>query len=342
MNNQEMQFADPEWRPPQQGKINTDSREEEPYIPRPINTDPREQPRLQDMPPEQERVYMGSAPYAERQAEKVGVGQYPQQPRRRRSLWLWLIVVLIAFALLGRIVTPFYGGRDFDSHHTVQALKSASYLVNVDPTIVINDPFGNINVQAGSSANEVSIDPNHEGNSFGNAPQVNYQQNGNTINVTVEENGPGSFGSEGVNLDVTVPSSANLQINTGSGDIQVSGVSGQMSLETGNGDIEATHDTLSGQSTLHTGRGDISLDSSLDPNGNYQLETGLGDINVTLPSNSSMHVDATTGLGDISSDFPQVSVQASDTHQAHGDIGNPPRAELSLQTGSGSISLNKQ
>jgi hypothetical protein len=339
MNNQEMQFSDPEWRP-QQGNVNMD--EQEPYIPQPINTDPREQPQQQTPLSEQERAYEGYAPYSSTQREKIGVGPYAQRPRRRGRPLLWLIVILIAFALLGRIATPFYGSHDFGPHHMQQTLKSVTYSVNADPTIVINDPFGTIDVHAGGSANTVSINPGQEGDGFGNAAQVNYQHNGNTINVTVDENGPGSFGSGGVNLDITVPINADLQIHTGSGDIQVSGVNGQMSLETGNGDIEVSQDTLSGQSTLRTGRGDIHLDSSLDPNGNYRLQTGLGDINVTLPGNSSVHVDAITGLGDVTSGFTEVSVQSTDNHQAHGDIGNAPRAELSLQTGSGDISLDKQ
>ena len=208
----------------------------------------------------------------------------------------------------------------------------------------------------------VCINPTVDGG-FGNTPQVNYEQSsdGNTITATVENAGFGFFGSGSVNLDVTVPGSADLQVKTGSGDIEVNGVGGQMSLttgsgsidaskdtlsgqstlQTGSGSIDATQDTLSGQSTLHTGSGDITLNGSLDPNGNYRLETGSGSIETTLPSNPSVHVDAATGSGSITSAFAELSVQSPDTHEVHGDIGNPPRAELTLQTGSGSISLNK-
>ena len=108
-----MEFADPEWRPPQQGNV---------------NTNPREQPHWQTTPaPEQERVYTRPDSYADIQAEKIGVGQFAQRPRRRRSLWLWLIVVLIAFGLIGRIATPFYGPHDFSPPH--------------GGTLALNDPL---------------------------------------------------------------------------------------------------------------------------------------------------------------------------------------------------------
>ncbi|HET8853135.1 MAG TPA: DUF4097 family beta strand repeat-containing protein [Ktedonobacteraceae bacterium] len=340
MSNQEMQFADPEWRPPQQGNVNNG--EQEPYIFQPINTDLREQPQDHAVPPpQQERVYTGAAPYADSQTEKIGVGQFEQRPHRRGSPWLWLIIVLIAFALMGRIASPFFGPRPHPQSE--QYLKPASFSVGIHPTIVINDNFGTIQVQAGAT-NTVTFNPTQEDDSFGNTPQINYDPSpdGNTITVTVEDNGFGSSGQEGVNLDVTVPATADLQIKAGPGDIDVSGVSGQMLLETGSGSIDASHDTLSGQSTLNTGNGEITLNSSLDPHGSYRLQTGSGDIEITLPGNTSVHVKATTGSGDITSNFAEVNLQPPDAHEAHGDIGNPPRAELILQTGSGSISLNKQ
>src|SRR5713101_6273578 len=81
MNNQEMQFADPEWRPPQQGSINADPREQEAYVPQPINTDPRQ---WQTTPPqEEERGYRETPFYAGPGAEKIGTSQSRQQPRRR-------------------------------------------------------------------------------------------------------------------------------------------------------------------------------------------------------------------------------------------------------------------
>jgi hypothetical protein len=375
MNNQEMQFADPEWRPPQQGNVNTDPREQEPYIPQPINTEPREQPGWQTPPPQQERVYTGPPSYPEPQAEKIGVGQYAQRPRRRRSPWLWLIVVLIAFALIGRIATPFYGPHP--RLHSEQALKPVSFLVSVHPTIVINNPTGTIDVHAGS-ADTVTINPTQK-DGFGNPPQINYDQSqdSNTITVTVED--------ASVNFDVTVPSNADLQLETTDGGIHVTGVSGQMSLSstvgninatqdslsgqstlsntdgninasqdslsgqstlsTNGGNINASQDSLNGQSTLSTTTGIITFNGSINPNGTYQFSSTTGTIEITLPGNSSFHVDAATTTGSISSVFPEVNIQqpnGSGGADAHGDVGSPPRATVTLENNGGSISLNKQ
>src|SRR5712692_2265260 len=87
MNNQEMQFAEPEWQPAQQQGV---------------NTDPHEQPQWQTMPPpEQERVYMGPDEYADSPAQKIGTNEIRQRRQRRRGPWFWILLVVIAFAIVG-------------------------------------------------------------------------------------------------------------------------------------------------------------------------------------------------------------------------------------------------
>ncbi len=95
---------------------------------------------------------------------------------------------------------------------------------------------------------------------------------------------------------------------------------------------------------LKTDTGSVTFNGSIDPNGTYQFETNTGTVDVTLLGNSSFHVDATADTGSITSEFPEVNVQHPDVSgaNAHGDVGNPPRATVTLKTDTGSISLNKQ
>ncbi len=217
---------------------------------------------------------------------------------------------------------------------------------------MISNAFSNTDIHAGS-AKSVTINPTQDNGSFGIAPQINYSQDGNTITVTVE-------GPESVNLDVAVPNNADLQVDTNSGDIDVTGVSGQMSLSSTTGTINATNDSLSGQSTLEsnggtinatndslsgqsklsTTTGSITFKGSIDPHGTYLFGSTSGSVDVTLPDNSSFHVDATAGS--ISSAFPEVNIQhpGGSGAEAHGDVGSPPRATVTLSAGD-SINLNK-
>ena len=244
-----------------------------------------------------------------------------------------LIALIVIFLLYLSVALSYRVGSDitssFRSGPGESDLKPISFSVGAHPTIIISNAFSNTDIHAGS-AKSVTINPTQNNGSFGIAPQINYSQDGNTITVTVE-------GPESVNLDVTVPNNADLQVETNSGDIDVTGVSGQMSLSSNGGAINATNDALSGQSTLSTTTGSVTFNGSIDPHGTYLFGSTSGSVDVTLPGNSSFHVDATAGTGSISSAFPEVKVSGA---EAHGDVGSPPRATVTLSAGS-SINLNK-
>ena len=65
MSNQEMQFADPDWKPSQQLDTKTNPQEQEVYNPQPINADSREQNQWRTAPPAQpqQEGYTGLRPY---------------------------------------------------------------------------------------------------------------------------------------------------------------------------------------------------------------------------------------------------------------------------------------
>ena len=270
-------------------------------------------------------------------------------------------MVLIACVLIGRIATLFHGSNPFvcpppphpksvfkpisfsvGAHPTTVTgtFKPISFSVGTHPTIMISNGFAKTDVYVGS-AKTVTLNLAGQNVGAGNSSQISYDQSkdSNTITVIVD--------SLDVPLEVTVPSTADVQVQTNTGDIDVTGVSGQMGLETNGGAIKATQDSLSQQSKLHTTSGSITFNGSLDPKGTYLFQSTDGSVAVTLPSSSSFHVDAWTH-GSISStfpDFPEVTIQfftCSFTASASGDVGSPPRARVILQTTASSISLNKQ
>jgi hypothetical protein len=68
---------------------------------------------------------------------------------------------------------------------------------------------------------------------------VNYIQHSNEVDVSVNE--PFTFLSiNNIEIDVTLPNTANMQVETGSGDVEVTGVNGQEALETGSGTVNLT------------------------------------------------------------------------------------------------------
>lgn len=310
MENQ--QFEQPEWQSSsQQRYVNTDSREQQGYGPQPGLIDPR---------------------------EKI------QPTRRRRRPWLWIIGAIVIIALLGSGVQAGLRSITNISSETHTYTVSASTL----PTLVLNDDTGTITIHSGAANSKVTIEATKHFPVFGgSAPAVQYSQdsNANTINATVQnQNGNFlSFGNDNVDFNVTIPANANLQIHTETGSINVSGVSGTMSLDTATGSITANQDALSGQSTLQSNTGSITYNGSIAPGGNYQFSTDTGSVDVTLPANSSFHVDASTDTGSINSDFSSVNVEHRDVTggDAHGDVGSGSGTTVTLKTNTGSIGLHE-
>jgi hypothetical protein len=342
MSNQEMQFADPDWKPSQQLDRKTGPQEREAYNPEPINADSREQSQWRTAPPSppQQGVYSGLPPYAgsaPRQAPGGGYGQqqYGRRSRGRRP-WFWIILAIIFLSLASG---GFRSMNGFGNGHVVERQQ---YTVNGQPTIVVNDTSGTIRVDVGGSGTGVTIQATKRGDFFGNPNdiKVDYSQSGNTINAGVPEGVPGS-----VDFEITVPQGSNLQLNTNSGDINVDGVSGQMTLTTNSGDIQMTSDSMTGTSKIVTNSGDIRFDGTIDTSGTYQFRSDSGSIDVSVPGSSVFHLDASTTSGSITAgDFP--GVQKSNTGQsASVDVGGNPqsqRATVIIHTESSEITLHQQ
>jgi DUF4097 and DUF4098 domain-containing protein YvlB len=151
---------------------------------------------------------------------------------------------------------------------------------------------------------------------------VRTEQNGDTITISPAESS-GMFGRP-VDLDITVPRTINLELRTSSGDINVDGVNGQLTLasnsgeikgsnitgafniSTNSGDVKLENSTLRGENNFRSDSGKIEFQGSLDPQGSYQFQTNSGDVKVKLPPGSSFHLTHTTNNGDLENEFPQA------------------------------------
>ena len=346
MSHQEMQFADPDWEPTQSGQKSAGKQQSPAYTSQPINDDRSErfqQPAL-ETPPEQEEVYAGYSGYAGVVPEQPRQAPYQYQrmpPRRRRHrAWLWIIIAILFFSLMGG------GASTLGSigQKSVTQENSFANQITGTPTIVINESAGNIHVQRGGSLNIEDI----KNSSFFYDPNnidVKFRVTGNTITVNVDM-GTTFFSSRSVDFNITVPQDANLQLQTTSGDISVNGTSGAMSLTTdsGNistsndtfapnailsatsGDIHSTGDTFNGEAGFTTDSGNISMEQdtlngpakantssgNIDFNGTfatstsspatYQFNTDSGDVRIGFSANTNVNVQAGTNSGSINAD----------------------------------------
>jgi DUF4097 and DUF4098 domain-containing protein YvlB len=373
MSNQEMQFADPDWKPSQQLDTKTNPQEQEVYNPQPVNADSREQNQWRAAPsaPPQQEGYTGLRPYTGPEPGQMQGGNFRQRPYRRRGRgpWFWIILAIIIIAMTSGGFRSF-NGPSFDHNPFNQQQivgKPIIYTVSGQPTIVINDTNGNVQVNVGSSTTDVVIQAIRESNFFGNPNDIpaNISQDANNANIITASVQDGQQGS--VDFNVTVPQGANLQLQTDSGNINVNGVNGQMTLNTKSGSIDASNDvmsgtskistssgdisakstTLSGQATISTDSGNIGFDGTIGTTGTYQFQTSSGNVDLIVPTTPSFHLNASTSSGSIHSNgFPGVNVQDINSGQkVNGDVGGSSQgqgANVTITTVDGNIDLHQR
>jgi hypothetical protein len=216
------------------------------------------------------------------------------------------------------------------------------------PRIAVNNDFGSIHVRGEGQGNEVTIQATQRNwiliGETSSPAQIHYEQNNddNSITVTVERSGSG-FSVTEIILNITVPWYTDLNLATKAGSIDVTTVSGQMSLHTNAGSITVRQGTLGGSSNVQTNAGSVSFEGAIDPQGAYQFMTNTGSVHVVLHGNAAFHVDARTDVGSITTNIPSVVVTRLNymNSEAHGDVGNPPRVTVTLRSNLGSINLQQ-
>src|SRR5258708_37894976 len=103
MSNQEMQFADPDWKPSQKLDAKTGTQEQDTFIPEPVNADARERWNATPPPPPRQEMYTGLPPYPGATPQQPVRGQYSQGPYGRggRGISFWVILSFTIIDLLG-------------------------------------------------------------------------------------------------------------------------------------------------------------------------------------------------------------------------------------------------
>jgi hypothetical protein len=344
MGDQEMQFADPAWQPPQQRGLNMATHQQEP-LPQPVNVGTYEQAQWQDASSSQQSEepygHIGSYTEGYRAQSSSGIPLRTGQ-QKRRSPWLWIVLALIIFSLLGgafRMDRPYDIPHSYSfphmrmSDHFKPDGNAQQYSVGIHPTIVINDPNGSITVNTGGLSNSVTVQT--PGRDQESVPSATFNSSEDSLQIAVDN----SQWSQ-TDLEVTVSDEADLVIRTNSGDIDVTGVNGQLNLNSDSGTITLSQVYLAGNSSVSTNSGDIGFDGGIAPNGSYQFQSGSGSVDVTLPPDTSFHAAVTPNSGSFNSDFPEVHSQPSGG-TIDGDVGNSPSANVMIKTDSGSINLNK-
>ena len=208
--------------------------------------------------------------------------------------------------------------------------------------LIVENGAGNINIQ-GKEQNKVVIDFNKV--SWGKNCEINFEQSGKEVLVQVKQKF--SWGSEvgcQVDFNISMPAKITSYLRTGSGDIVLEGLSGNVDFKMGSGNmaiLKSAIDSIEGKS----GSGNISLIGTF---GEIDLKVGSGKVSTVFEKISGKtSFRAKAGSGDISLKVPANSKVKTHFKSGSGQLKNKvsysDEADLDVlvKTGSGDLKIDQ-
>ena len=212
-----------------------------------------------------------------------------------------------------------------------------SFTVNGRAIVRVDTNDGSVRVTSGDNK-EVQFHVEYQGYELNRNLRVDSRQDGDKVELVARVSGHFGFswGSHNRNLhiEVRMPKSGDLQVSTGDGAVEASGVDGNITISTGDGALKA-HE-LTGTIDLHTGDGSISVDRL---KGEIKLRTGDGSIEARGLDGK---VTADTGDGHIKLEgrFDGLNIKTGDgSVEARVDNGSRMNTPWNIRTGDGSVDM---
>jgi len=154
----------------------------------------------------------------------------------------------------------------------------------------------------------------------------------------------GSFntigGYERREITIYAPSDVVLAVDAVSGDLEVSGLRGDISVVSESGSVKLNGVSVTGKASVHLVSGDIEFRGAID-GGQVDLSTVSGSIHAYLPAGTNLHYQASTvsgGVG-IGANRPRPEFGPGPGRARSGDLGTGGPASLTMNAISGDISL---
>jgi hypothetical protein len=242
--------------------------------------------------------------------------------------WLtWIVVIVLLIVGLAALATNWRVVSVPMPTRTFQIMEHARLVINNGSGAVTirRGDEGVISVSAIKRASGIGIDTERM--------QINYHQYGDTLDISsLMAWNFLQFGLRAVDFEITVPSSCDVQLQNGGGQVAIQDIRGVIRVRTGGGNVEA-HD-LEGQIAMKTGGGHIGA-SGLK--GMIEMQTGGGRIEA---QNLKGRIKLRTGGSNIVLDNVRGELTAS-TGGGRVEVNQSAlNGESSVGTGGGKITFS--
>jgi hypothetical protein len=276
----------------------------------------------------------------------------PQNPRRVSPWVIALGSVFILCAVLTACAAATAGILQgiLNVNSPARETVSRQFTVGAVPSVEITVDAANVEVKPGA-AGQVSAVLTKETHAITqslaqqdlNAITLDTTQNGDVVTIHVNTpDGPVSLGDaqRRISLNVSLPPTANVSVNGGAGNVEISGIAGRVNTQLGAGNVTMRSMTFSGSSSARASAGNIEIAGALTPETNLDLSASTGNVELTLPGDTSAHVDATTTLGNASvNGFPQATGQLNTKSVISADLNPNPQSVITAHVAVGNLTI---
>jgi len=253
-----------------------------------------------------------------------------------------------------------------------------SYTVGGKARVRVDTNDGSVRVTTGESK-QVEFRVTYNGYTMDKNLTITSKQDGDAVEVSARVRNGMSWGwnvHRGLRIEVHMPRTADLNVDTGDGSVEAEAISGSLDIHTGDGHIRVdgakgeirlrTGDgsiegrDLDGKLEATTGDGHVNLDGRFDSlniktgdgsitarvnpgskiDSGWNVHTGDGSVTMSLPGDLQANIEASTNDGRISLGIPVTVEGTFSTSQIHGKM-NGGGQPLTIHTGDGSIHLSK-
>ncbi len=215
------------------------------------------------------------------------------------------------------------------------ALPTLIFAQNLDKSyknvdfLEISSLTGDITIKKGNTS-EVQV----KGEWNADKIKVDVDYDGKTLTIK-EKKTRNNVGGNASNWVLMVPDNLDLDVNSGTGDLAISGVKADLDANSGTGDISV--EDMEGRFDINSGTGGLEIDNA---KGKFDLNSGTSYVRVT---NSEGKFDANSGTGNV--EFRSVKPTGNTTlNSGTGDvefiISGEIEADLALNSGTGDAILD--
>lgn len=215
-----------------------------------------------------------------------------------------------------------------------------TYNLESTPKVRLHTSDANIRVRASEGHTVVARVTTEGWNIGGDGINILEHQAGDNIDIEIRFPRTAfqiNWGNRRVDIEIKVPSEADLDLHTGDGNVDLEGVRGTIAVRSGDGKLELLD--LQGSLQAHTGDGDIDL---RNVRGELTLHTGDGRIEAT-GIDGSLRAETGDGRISVSGRFDGLDVRTGDGGiQASALAGSKLSADWVLRTGDGDLTMRVQ